>query len=179
MTVTFPPGVVRADGRLFRHSVGYDRMSRRRQGRELALGCLYAHYSTGQLVDEVFTGQAKRMSCDQGTQGYARRLVQAAIDHGEEIDRVIREGSTNWDFGRIGQMEKNILRISIAELRYLPETPAKVIINEALELTREFAGEESRSFVNAILDRVYKRDMESESTGGVVTPPPASESESS
>jgi len=150
-------------------------MSRRRQGRELALGCLYAHYSTGQPVEDVFMGQAKRMSCDQGTQEYARRLLQAAIDHGEEIDRDIRERATNWDFGRIGQMEKNILRLSIAELRFLPETPAKVIINEALELTREFAGEESRTFVNAILDRVYKHDMESGSAGRA-TPPPASDS---
>jgi N utilization substance protein B len=125
---------------------------------------LYAHYSTGQPVDEVFKGQAARMSCDQGTQGYARRVLQAAVDHGEEIDREISSGAANWDFGRIGQMEKNILRLAIAELRYLPETPAKVIINEALELTREFSGEESRAFVNAILDRVYKRDMEAGST---------------
>ena len=139
-------------------------MSRRRQGRELALGCLYAHYSTGQPIDEVFTGQAKRMTCDRDTQGYARRLLQAAVDHGEEIDREIRDGAVNWDFGRIGQMEKNILRLSIAELRFLPETPAKVIINEALEMTREYAGEESRGFVNAILDRVYKRDMETPNT---------------
>ncbi len=152
-------------------------MSRRRQGRELILGCLYAHYATGQPIDEVFAGQAKRMSCDAGTQGYARRLLQAAIDHGEEIDKDIREGATNWDFGRIGQMEKNILRMSIAELRYLPETPAKVIINEALELTREFAGEESRSFVNAILDRVYKRDKDGGSTAPPAAAPPAPDSE--
>lgn len=152
-------------------------MSRRRQGRELILGCLYAHYSTGQPIDEVFAGQAKRMSCDEGTQGYARRLLQAAIDHGEEIDRDIREGATNWDFGRIGQMEKNILRMSIAELQYLPETPAKVIINEALELTREFAGDESRAFVNAILDRVYKRDKAGGGIGPNTVPPPASGSQ--
>jgi N utilization substance protein B len=134
-------------------------MSRRRQGRELVLGCLYAHYSTGQALNEVFDGQAKRMSCDKSTQVYARKVLDAAIDHGEEIDRDIRELATNWDFSRIGQMEKNILRMAIAELRFLPETPAKVIINEALELTREFAGEESRAFVNAIIDRVYKREM--------------------
>jgi len=135
------------------------------------LGCLYAHYSTGQPIDEVFTGQAKRMTCDRGTQGYARRLLQAAIDHGEEIDRDIRDGAVNWDFGRIGQMEKNILRLSIAELRFLPETPAKVIINEALEMTREYAGDESRAFVNAILDRVYKRDMGSpNAASGAQTP---------
>jgi len=150
-------------------------MSRRRQGRELALGCLYAHYSTGQDLDEVFAGQAKRMSCDQATQEYTRRLLQAAIDHGEEIDRDIRDMATNWDFGRIGQMEKNILRLSIAELRFLPETPAKVIINEALELTKEFAGEESRPFVNAILDRVYKRENEGGSAGAKAAPPPASD----
>lgn len=152
-------------------------MSRRRQGRELALGCLYAHYSTGQPIEEVFAGQAKRMSCDQNTQQYSRRLLQAAIDHGEEIDRDIRAMATNWDFGRIGQMEKNILRLSIAELRFLPETPVKVIINEALELTKEYAGEESRPFVNAILDRVYKRDKDSGSVDASAASPPASDSQ--
>lgn len=134
-------------------------MSRRRQGRELALGCLYAHFATDQPAGDVFEGQARRMTCDRETEGYARRLFHAAIEHGEEIDRTIREGAANWDFDRIGTVEKNILRLAIAELRFFLETPAKVIINEALELARAYVGEESRAFVNGILDRVYKNEI--------------------
>ena len=135
-------------------------MSRRRQGRELALGCLYAHFSTGEAVESIFEGQAKRASCDADTEAYAKRLFLAAIDHAEEIDRTIRDLSAKWDFSRIGAIEKNVLRLAIAELRYCLETPAKVVINEAIELAHDYAGEESHAFVNGILDRVYKLEME-------------------
>lgn len=137
-------------------------MSRRRQGRELALGCLYAHFSTGEAVETVFEGQAKRASCDAETEAYAHRIFLATIDHAEEIDRTIRELSAKWDFSRIGAIEKNLLRLAIAELRYCLETPAKVVINEAVELARDYAGEESHAFVNGILDRVYKLEMETQ-----------------
>jgi N utilization substance protein B len=133
-------------------------MSRRRQGRELALGCLYAHHSTGQPIDDVFAGQAKRMTYDRDTEDYARRLFKAAIEHGEEIDQAIRESAVNWDFARIGHVEKNILRLAIAEMRFFLDTPAKVVINEALELARAYVDEESRAFINGILDRVYKSE---------------------
>jgi N utilization substance protein B len=97
------------------------------------------------------------MSCDKETESYARRLFLTAVTEGEVIDRAIREGAINWDFGRIGHVEKNLLRLAIAELWYFPETPGKVVINEAVELAREYAGEESCSFINALLDRVYKQ----------------------
>ncbi|MBI5868523.1 MAG: transcription antitermination factor NusB [candidate division Zixibacteria bacterium] len=132
-------------------------MSRRRQGRELALGCLYAHFSTGEPVETVFQGQASRMSCDAETESYAKRLFLTAVTEGEAIDRAIRERSENWDFSRIGNVEKNLLRLSIAELWFFPETPGKVIINEAVELARDYVGEESCAFINALLDRVYKQ----------------------
>ena len=132
-------------------------MSRRRQGRELALGCLYAHFSTGEPVETVFAGQAGRMSCDTATESYARRLFLTAVAEGETIDRAIRDSAVNWDFARIGHVEKNLLRLAIAELWFFPETPGKVVINEAVELARDYVGEESCSFINAMLDRVYKQ----------------------
>jgi N utilization substance protein B len=122
---------------------------------------LYAHHSTGQPIDEVFAGQAKRMTYDRETEDWAKRLFKAAIEHGEEIDQAIRSFAVNWDFARIGHVEKNILRLAIAELRFFLDTPAKVVINEALELARAYVSEESRAFINGILDRVYKSD-----TGG-------------
>ncbi len=135
-------------------------MSRRRQGRELVLGCLYAYFSTGESVDQVFEGQARRASCDTVTGEWAKQLFRNAIDNAEAIDRAIRDNAEKWDFGRIGQVEKNILRLAIAELRFCLDTPPRVVINEALELAREFAGDDSRAFINGILDRVYKQELE-------------------
>ncbi len=133
----------------------------------MALGCLYAHYSTGEAVETVFAGQAARMTCDADTEGYARRLFLSAVEHGEEVDRLIRDQAVNWDFARIGYMEKNILRLAISELKYFIETPAKVVMNEAIELARDYVDEASRSFINGVLDRVYKLENEqTESTEG-------------
>ena len=132
-------------------------MSRRRQARELVLGCLYAHYSVGEPVEAVFDGQAKRVTYDAGTLDYARRLFLKTVEDGEKIDRTIRDLAANWDFSRIGAVEKNILRASIAELWHCPETPGRVIIDEAVDLAKEYAGAESSRFINGILDAVYKQ----------------------
>jgi len=141
-------------------------MSRRRQGRELVLGCLYAHFSTGQEPEAVFDAQAARVTYDADTVAYARRIYAKAIAEGEKIDRTIREAATHWDFARIGAVEKNVLRAAIAELWFCPETPARVIMDEAVELTKQYAGAESGAFVNGILDSVYKRSDATPPTAG-------------
>ncbi|GAB4317005.1 MAG: hypothetical protein Kow0074_05320 [Candidatus Zixiibacteriota bacterium] len=129
------------------------------------LGCLYAYFSTGGSVDEVFSGQARRASCDAVTEEWSKQLFDNAIQHAEEIDRTIRNHAQKWDFGRIGQIEKNILRLSIAELRYCLDTPPKVAINEALELAKDYVGDHSLAFINGILDRVYKLELEKSKSG--------------
>lgn len=111
------------------------------------------------------------MSCDSETESYARRLFLTAVTRGEIIDRTIRDGAANWDFARIGHIEKNLLRLAIAELWYFPETPAKVVINEAVELAREYVGEESCAFINALLDRVYKQGADRAPAGPGGSPP--------
>ena len=55
-------------------------------------------------------------------------------------------------------VDRNILRLSTYELSYLPDTPAKVVINEAIEIAREFSTEESARFVNGILDKISKSE---------------------
>jgi N utilization substance protein B len=132
-------------------------MSRRRQARELILGCLYAIESAEQPPETVFTDQSARQSYDEGTVDYARRVFMAALKNRDRIDTLIKTRSAHWDFSRIGSVEKNILRAGIAELWYCPDTPAPVVINEAVELAKDYAGAESSRFVNGILDWVYKQ----------------------
>jgi N utilization substance protein B len=139
-------------------------MSRRRQGRELVLGCLYAHFSTGEAPDAIFRVQAARVTYDADTLTYAKRLFIKTIAEAETIDGAIRDRATNWDFSRIGYVEKNILRAAVAELWFFPETPAKVVIDEAVEMAKEFGSAQSGSFINGVLDAVYKQ-MEPDKTG--------------
>ena len=137
-------------------------MSRRRQARELVLGCLYARESTGEDPEAIFASQSVRQSYDVATRAYARRIFSCACEHADAIDRMIRTAASRWEFDRIGSVEKNILRAAIAELKHCPETPAAVIIDEAVELAKAYAGKDSGGFVNGVLDWVYKHSDDSE-----------------
>ncbi|MGR3973148.1 MAG: transcription antitermination factor NusB [Candidatus Rhabdochlamydia sp.] len=74
----------------------------------------------------------------------------------ENIDDLIQKYSTSYEFDRIPQVEKSLLRLGIFEILYDQETPSKVAISEAMRLTRKFATSEGSSFVNAILDTIYQ-----------------------
>lgn len=125
----------------------------------MVLGCLYAHFSTGEEPEAIFRVQAGRVTYDADTLTYAKRLFIKTVAEAETIDRTIRDLAANWDFSRIGYVEKNILRAGIAEMWFFPETPAKVIIDEAVEMAKEFGAADSGSFVNGILNAVYKQSV--------------------
>lgn len=124
------------------------------------MGCLYAHEVTAQAPDTVFADQADRQSYDAETRAYAQRIFMKACEHAERIDGIIRERAENWDFNRIGVVERNILRAATAELWFCPETPAAVVIDEAVELAKEYTGPGAGRFINGILDWVYKHGDE-------------------
>lgn len=88
---------------------------------------------------------------------YGMRLSGAVRARGEEIDRLIEECTDSWNVERIAVVDRIILRLSIAELMTEPDVPAKVCINEAVEIARKFSTENSSKFVNGILDAVSRR----------------------
>lgn len=134
------------------------------------MGCLYAHFSTGEAPEAIFRVQAGRVTYDADTLTYSKRLFLRTVAEADVIDRTIRDRATNWDFSRIGYVEKNILRAAIAEMWFFPETPAKVIIDEAVELAQEFGSAGSGNFVNGVLDAVYKLSVDAGS-GPAEAPP--------
>ncbi len=74
-----------------------------------------------------------------------------------QIDSIIKEASKNWRLERMAIVDRNILRIGCYELLFSDDVPYKVAINEAVELSKRFGTEDSRSFVNGVLDAVKKR----------------------
>ena len=72
-----------------------------------------------------------------------------------EIDRRISEKAENWKLDRMPLVDRNVLRMAIYEMSR-KETPAAVVIDEALELARQFSGDESVSFINGVLDAVHR-----------------------
>lgn len=84
-------------------------------------------------------------------------LVRGAAEHEPEIDRRIAAKSENWRLERMPVVDRNILRLAVFEMTELG-TPAPVVIDEALELARQFAGDDSVSFINGVLDAVHRTD---------------------
>lgn len=88
---------------------------------------------------------------------FAEELVVGTIGHMEEIDKEIMEHSANWSFDRIAKADLAILRVAIYELFYRKDVPPIVAINEAIDLAKALSTQDSRRFVNGILDKVKER----------------------
>lgn len=88
--------------------------------------------------------------------GFARSIVKGVIDHFNEINSLITKYAPEWPLDQITIVDRNVLRIGIYELKFSPEIPPKVAINEAIELAKAFGGESSGKFVNGVLGTIYK-----------------------
>ena len=85
---------------------------------------------------------------------FADELIFGVIENVEAIDAKIREIASNWDFERIAKIDLSILRMAIYELLFRKDIPPVVTINEAIDLSKQYSAEESRRFVNGVLDRL-------------------------
>lgn len=81
------------------------------------------------------------------------------LEHLAEIDAKIASYSQSYEFHRIPKVELNVLRLAIYEMLYVPSLPPKVSIAEAIRLTRKYSTAESSSFINALLDALYKAEL--------------------
>ena len=83
-------------------------------------------------------------------------MVRGTIERREEIDRLIAAHAQNWRIERMNVIDRIVLRMAVYEMLAQPDTPSKVIINEAIELARSYSGDEAVGFVNGVLDAVRK-----------------------
>ncbi len=89
---------------------------------------------------------------------FMEELVRGTVANSDEIDKTIEAKSEHWRLQRMPVVDRNILRLAIYELTQ-QAVPAPVIIDEALELARQFSGDESLSFINGILDAVHRQTL--------------------
>lgn len=132
-------------------------MGGRRQARERAIQVLFQwdiHGAAGYWLDDFWI----QHPCPQEDREFAERIVEGVRAHLEELDRLIGDYATNWKVSRMPIVDRCILRAALCEFLWMPEVPAKVTVNEALELAKAFADDETRRFVNGILDQVLKGD---------------------
>ena len=134
-------------------------MKGRRLARAAALQALYLIDVSGISEEAALSTQQESLdSLNENDSSFSRDLVLGTRKFIFPIDKKIAEAATHWRIDRMTSVDRNILRLSTYELSYLPDTPAKVVINEAIEIAREFSTEESARFVNGILDKISKSE---------------------
>ena len=85
---------------------------------------------------------------------YAEQLFTLVALHREEIDRAIRDHSAHWALERMSLVDRNIMRVAVAEMLFIPEVPPVVSIDEAAGIARDYSGEAVVSFINGVLNGV-------------------------
>jgi transcription antitermination protein NusB len=134
-------------------------MASRHKERTIALQGLYQYELTNNPLDEILSFQWYNKNLLKEETELSSTLIKGVVENWNSLDNIIKAYSKKREFDRISVINKCILRISIYSLVNQKEIPAKVVINEALELTREFENDESVGFINGILDAVYKDDI--------------------
>jgi N utilization substance protein B len=132
-------------------------MGKRRKGRELLLQACYAARITGAPLSACLTDQLERRRPSPETEAFARRLSERIGAHQQELEKLLASLLENWRPERIGVVEHAILLLALAELRYSPDVPWRVVIDEACELARRFSSEDAVPFINGVLDRAAAR----------------------
>lgn len=134
-------------------------MRKRTQSREYALKILYQAELTRREIHfaaENFWNEFE--SIDEHVRSFSDRLTSGVEENLQTIDDKISEHATNWQLKRMAVIDRNVLRIGVFELKYAPDIPPKVTINEAVELAKKYGDLESSKFVNGILDKIHKSD---------------------
>jgi N utilization substance protein B len=126
----------------------------RRNSRALALQSLYAWDVAGHAVDASLGWLMEEEDPPKDITGYALELMQGVVNEYVGIDGLIHKHAPVWPVSQLAVVDRNILRLALFEIRFMPSVPSKVSINEAVELAKTFGGDSSPKFVNGVLGSV-------------------------
>ncbi|MFB6291452.1 MAG: transcription antitermination factor NusB [Candidatus Bipolaricaulia bacterium] len=99
--------------------------------------------------------------CDPGEQKeFIEDIYEGTLEKKEEIDEMISSFAVGWKVERLAFLDRNILRMAIFELLYYEDTPPEVVMNEAIELSKEYGTDNAPKFINGILDRIWEEKQD-------------------
>jgi len=128
----------------------------KRPARVFAMQLLYSMEITGGTPGQCLPGVIDSLKPSSEMQEYGMRLVDLVLAHREELERLLREFSEGWDPQRMAVLDKQVLQVALVELLYCGDIPAKVAIQEAVQIAHKYSTADSSGFVNGILDRFAK-----------------------
>jgi len=132
-------------------------MGLRRLGRELALKALYQMEMSGDTSQEALGLVFAGFTGDERSRRFARELVDGVRRERAELDRWIEQVLAHWSIKRLSRIDHSILRLALYELMRMPDIPARVTIDEAIELAKRYGDTNSAQFVNGVLDEIAGR----------------------
>lgn len=127
----------------------------RRKAREYTMQALYAlEINNGYPNDilELYNQSFNDLEDDE----YMKELFHCVVEKKSWADDLITDCLQNWEYGRVAILDKILLRMGVSEIYHVSDVPPKVTISEMVEIAKEYSTEESSSFVNGILDTIYK-----------------------
>jgi len=131
----------------------------RRKAREATMQALYALEINNGFPQDVLA------LCDDSFNNsendiYTRELFNCVVEKQSWADDLISQCLENWEYGRVAILDKILLRMGVSEIYHIDDVPPKVSISEMVEIAKVYSTEESSSFVNGILDTIYKNYSE-------------------
>ena len=129
----------------------------RRGARQVALQALYWDAVSPGDASRAVAELATRLSLSVDVGDFATRLVAAVGEHRQHLEELISASATRWPQDRMARVDRLILLLGLAEMLYFDEIPARVSLDEAVELAKLYGGGPSYAFVNGVLDAVARR----------------------
>lgn len=130
--------------------------SPRRKARELVLKGLYALEAGAATQQEILDDVVSSAKIGSKAEEFSRALFGRVCEKRSWADSHISKLAKNWSLDRIARIDRDILRMAMVELEDFPDIPAKVVLNEAIELAKKYSSANSSRFINGILDQFVK-----------------------
>lgn len=128
----------------------------RKKARELAMQAIYSWQMTGNPVAEIELNIATQQDMKKVDMGFFQEALRYVVENYDDLDEAYKIYVTDRPLSDIDPIEKAILRLATFELKQRFDVPYKVVINEAIELGKEFGASDSHKFVNGVLDKAVR-----------------------
>lgn len=132
----------------------------RRKSRIIAFQALYSwdvnNIPLEELLEFAWVDEQMQEKLGDENLSFTRMLISGTIENIEKVDETIKAHLTNWDFSRLNKVDLAVLRISVYPLLFQLDMPSTIIIDEAVDISKEYGSDDSFKFINAILDSIKK-----------------------
>lgn len=132
----------------------------RHNARKIALTSIFSWLFSEPEQEECLKLSKSKLNSQETDTELAEAIINGVRENREEIDEIIRENAPDWPIDKIAKVDLVILRIAIFELVYKEDAPTKVVIDEAVELAKEFGNDTSSKFVNGVLGSIVREEEE-------------------